>query len=91
MIKLVKGNRGIRGDRKLTRKDINTLQKYYGMAIRSSRQSDIQTMKFAIAAVLCHCVRKVDEESQIDINTAPMQILGVITKTRVKSYRIQGR
>ena len=29
------------------------------MAIRSSRQTNITQMKMAIAAVLCHCVRKV--------------------------------
>ena len=48
-----------RGERKLTKKVINTLQNYYGMAIRSSRQTIITQMKMAIAAVLCHCVRKV--------------------------------
>ena len=47
------------GEGKLTKKVINTLQNYYGMAIRSSRQTNITQMKMAIAAVLCHCVRKV--------------------------------
>ena len=31
------------------------------MAIRCARETNVTQVKMAIAAVLCHCVRKVDE------------------------------
>ena len=69
LIKLTQQNSSIkgRGDGRLTKKVINTLQNYYGMAIRSARSTNIMQMKMSIAAVLCHCVRKVDEHGVEDL------------------------
>ena len=46
--------KGISGRGRLTDKAINTLQNYYGMAIRSNTD-DINAMKRAVGAVLFHC------------------------------------
>ena len=60
LLNLTKVNKGIsgRGDGKLTRNVINTLQNYYGMAIRDVKNNDLIKMKMAIAAVLHHCTQK---------------------------------
>ena len=52
-VKLSDG-KGIAGRGRLTDKAINTLQNYYGMAIRSNT-SDVMEMKKAVGAVLFHC------------------------------------
>ena len=46
--------KGISGKGRLTDKAINTLQNYYGMAIRTNT-SDVFAMKKAVGAVLFHC------------------------------------
>ena len=68
LIKLTQDNPSIKGkgDGKLTKKVINTLQNYYGMAIRSSKDTNIIQMKIAIATVLSHCVRKLDHDDKED-------------------------
>ena len=68
LIKLTQDNPSIkgRGEGKLTKKVINTLQNYYGMAIRSSKGTNVMQMKVAIAAVLNHCVRKLDDDGKED-------------------------
>ena len=69
LLNLTKVNKGIsgRGDGKLTRKVINTLQNYYGMAIRDVKNNDLIKMKMAIAAVLHHCTQKEkDKEDKED-------------------------
>ena len=48
-----KNSKGIGGMGKLPEKAINSLQNYYGMAIRSSK--DLYSMKKAVAAVVHHC------------------------------------
>ena len=40
---------------RLTDKDINKLQNYFGIAIRDSNAKTVYELKKAIAAVLCHC------------------------------------
>ena len=68
LIKLTQENSFIKGkgEGRLTKKVINTLQNYFGMAIRSCQETNVMKMKMAIAAVLCHCVRKVDENGKED-------------------------
>ena len=46
--------KGISGKGRLTDKAINTLQNYYGMAIRTN-SNDVLAMKKAVGAVLFHC------------------------------------
>ena len=46
--------KGISGKGRLTDKAINTLQNYYGMAIRQNT-NDLHSMKKAVGAVLYHC------------------------------------
>ena len=60
LLSLVKEHKGIggKGEGKLTRKVINTLQNYYGMAIRNTKNTNIPQMKTAIVAVLHHCTQK---------------------------------
>ena len=70
LLTLVKEHKGIggRGEGKLTRKVINTLQNYYGMAIRNNKNKILPEMKIAIVAVLHHCTQKdgvdIDERHQ---------------------------
>ena len=52
-VKLSDG-KGISGKGRLTDKAINTLQNYFGMAIRSN-SGDVNSMRKAIGAVLFHC------------------------------------
>ena len=68
LIRLTQDNKFMkgRGEGRLTKKVIHTLQNYYGMAIRSARDTTVSQMKMAIAAVLCHCVKKVDENGEED-------------------------
>ena len=60
LLNLTKTHKGIsgKGDGKLTRKVINTLQNYFGMAIRDNKNTNLLKMKMAIAAVLHHCTQK---------------------------------
>ena len=64
LMTLVKDNKGIggKGEGKITRKVIHTLQNYYGMAIRRAKNTSLLQMKMAIAAVLHHCTQKEDED-----------------------------
>ena len=55
---------GGEGEGKLTRKVINTLQNYYGMAIRRTKNTSLLQMKMAIAAVLHHCTPKEDKDDR---------------------------
>ena len=52
--------KGISGKGRLTDKAINTLQNYYGMAIRQNT-NDLYSMKKAVVAVLYHCSYFPDE------------------------------
>ena len=52
------------GQGRLTEKFINKLQNYYGIAIRSSCQGNVYSMKKAIAAVLYHCSEASNLEAQ---------------------------
>ena len=54
------------GGGRLTKKVVHTFQNYYGMAIRRARETNVTQMKMTIAAVLCHYVRKVDENGVED-------------------------
>ena len=61
LLNLVKENKGIggkgiggKGEGKLTQKVINTLQNYYGMAIRDNKNTTLRQMKAAIVVVLQH-------------------------------------
>ena len=47
---------GGKGEGKITRKVLNTLQNYYGMAIRRTNNTSLLQMKMGIAAVLHHCI-----------------------------------
>ena len=64
LLTLVKENKGIsdRCEGKLTHKVINTLQNYYGTAIRNNKNTSLPQVKIAIAAVLHHCVQKSGED-----------------------------
>ena len=55
LIRLTQENRFMKGkgEGRLTKKVIHTLQNYYGMAIRCARETNVTQMKMAIAAVLC--------------------------------------
>ena len=81
LLNLAKENKGIggkgiggKGEGKLTRKVINTLQNYYGMAIRDNKNTTLRQMKAAIAAVLQHCVKKVGEDKDDRHNYCPQDI-----------------
>ena len=54
----------------LTRKSINQLQNYYGIAIRATCQASVQEMRKAVGAVLFHC----SEAVQVSINFAPAHL-----------------
>ena len=54
--------KGISGKGRLTDKAVNTLQNYYGMAIRQNT-GNLYTMKKAVGAVLFHCTNIPDEEA----------------------------
>ena len=53
--KKLEDGKGLTGKNRLTEKIINTLQNYYGMAIRSSTSKTVHQMKVAVGAVLFHC------------------------------------
>ena len=63
LIQLTQENRFMKGkgEGRLTKRVIHLLQNYYGIAIRHARESNVAQMKMTIGAVLCHCVRNVDE------------------------------
>ena len=69
LTRLTKEHKGIsgRGEGKLTKKVINTLQNYYGMTIRASRGTSIQQVKIAIVEVIHHCVRKISDDGVEDL------------------------
>ena len=55
--------KGISGKNRLTKKVINTIQNYYGMAIRQNL-NNIYAMKKAIIAILFHCSENVSLEDK---------------------------
>eukprot|EP00112_Aurelia_sp_Birch-Aquarium-sp1_P019844 Seg4999.1 transcript_id=Seg4999.1/GoldUCD/mRNA.D3Y31 product="hypothetical protein" protein_id=Seg4999.1/GoldUCD/D3Y31 len=55
--------KGISGKNRLTKKTINTIQNYYGMAIRQNLDN-VYTMKKAIFAILFHCSENKDIEDR---------------------------
>ena len=55
--------KGVSGKGRLTDKAGNTLQNYYGMAIRQN-MGDLQGMRKAVGAVLYHCSDIKDEETR---------------------------
>ena len=69
--KLKEKNKGIGGKGKLTDKVINTLQNYYGMAIRNNT-GDIITMKKSIAAVIHHCTEKDNVSKEVRHQYCPL-------------------
>ncbi len=52
------------GRGKLTDRVINTLQNYFGMAIRSNQGKEVYQMKKAVGAVLFHCTEFSDEATR---------------------------
>ena len=94
---LLKENIGIgsKGEGKLTRKVINTLQNYYGMAIRDNKNTTLRQMKAAIAAVLQDYVKKDCEDKDDRHKYCPQDITtwckyqkGKIDGTEFKGNRI---
>ena len=83
LLSLVKGHQGIegKGEGKLTWKVTNTLQNYYGMAIRNTKNTSIPKMKAAIAADFHHCTQK-EEDDKDDI--APVTTAHNVNNKRVK-------
>ena len=61
--KVLSDGKKISGKGRLTDKAINTLQNYYGMAIRHNT-GDLYGMKKAVAAVLFHCSESKDNETR---------------------------
>ena len=59
--KKLSDGKGLNGKGRLTEKVINTLQNYYGMAIRHNK-GELYAMKKSVAAVLFHCTDYDDKE-----------------------------
>ena len=60
--KLSDGKR-LTGRHRLTDKVINTLQNYYGMAIRNSQGKTVHQMRVSVGAILFHCSENKNAES----------------------------
>ena len=94
LLNLLKENKGIggkgiggKGEGKSTRKVINTLQNYYGMAIRDNKNTTLRQMKAAIAAVLQHCVKKDGEDKDDRHMYCPQDIA---TSCKYQKSKIDG-
>ena len=60
----LKDGKPLTGKNRLTEKVINTLQNYYGMAIRQNKGKSVYEMKKSVGAILFHCSEASTEDNR---------------------------